>query len=71
VGVIEARGGSCIEVRDLARDRLGTVRAELAELKALEVSLMQLVEDCEIVCAGWPSSKCVVLEDPSRPENQD
>jgi DNA-binding transcriptional MerR regulator len=67
VGVIENRDRACMEVRDLARDHLHTVRTKLAELNALEVSLTQLVLDCETVCAGGPASECAVLEDLSRP----
>ena len=63
VGVVEDGTRSCAEVRDLTRDHLDTVRAKLAELRALEDSLAQLVEDCDRACAGGPGPDCVILED--------
>jgi DNA-binding transcriptional MerR regulator len=63
VGLVEDDTRSCIEVRDLARDHLGAVRTKLAELRALEASLSQLMEDCDRACAGGPGPQCVILED--------
>lgn len=58
---------SCVEARDLARDNLSVVRAKLEELQALEISLMQLVSDCEAACVGGPGPSCVILEDLAEP----
>lgn len=63
VGLIEDDTRSRVEVRDLARVHLDTVRTKLAELRALEDSLTQLVEDCDRACAGGPGPECVILED--------
>lgn len=63
VGLVEDDSRSCVEVRDLARDHLDVVRTKLAELRALEDSLTQLVEDCDRACAGGPGPDCVILED--------
>jgi DNA-binding transcriptional MerR regulator len=63
VGLIEDDSRLCVEARDLARDHLDAVRSRLAELRALEASLAQLVEDCDRTCAGGPGPACVILED--------
>ncbi len=53
----------CSQVRDMARAHLGQVQDRLAELKALEASLVAFVDQCDTACAGGPGRDCVVFED--------
>jgi DNA-binding transcriptional MerR regulator len=53
----------CTTARDLAQVHLVDVRRKLRELRALERSLKQYVDDCTAQCAGGPASACVILED--------
>src|SRR5215510_407288 len=53
----------CTAARDLTLAHLGTVRAKLKELRALERSMRQFVEDCETQCAGGHARGCVILND--------
>ena len=57
---------SCLEVRDLAREHLATVRGKLRELRALERSIARFVESCNSLCLGGPGPDCVVLDDLGR-----
>ena len=63
LALMQDRGRSCFEARDLARAHLAAVRAKLAELKALEKSVGDFVRRCEEACAGGPGPDCVILED--------
>ncbi len=65
--IMQDRDRSCMEVRDLARENLVSVRAKLVELKALERSIAAFVDDCDAACAGGPGSDCVILKDISEP----
>ena len=67
VGLVQDRDRSCLEVRDLAHVHLASVRAKLAELKALERSIATFVDDCDTSCAGGPGSDCVILKDICEP----
>jgi DNA-binding transcriptional MerR regulator len=67
VDLLENGDRSCTEARDLARDNLGVVQAKLEELRALEASLVQLINDCETACIGGPGPSCVILEDLAEP----
>jgi DNA-binding transcriptional MerR regulator len=66
LALLDDRERSCLEVRDLARDHLATVRGKLKELRALERSIARLVESCNSLCLGGPGPDCVVLDDLSR-----
>lgn len=57
----------CVEVRDVAASRLADVRRRLAELTALETSLMAFVQDCDDGCAGGTTLDCCILEDLAEP----
>ncbi|WFU26643.1 helix-turn-helix domain-containing protein [Bradyrhizobium sp. CB1717] len=57
---------SCVHARDLAQEHLITVRAKLAELKALERSIAAFVASCDTSCAGGPGPECVILDDLSK-----
>ena len=57
---------SCTDARDLAHTHLLTVRAKLAELKALERSIAGFVTSCDASCAGGPGPDCVILDDLSK-----
>jgi DNA-binding transcriptional MerR regulator len=53
----------CTAARDLAQQRLDDVRRKLKELRALERSLKQFVDDCDALCVGGPAGSCVILAD--------
>jgi DNA-binding transcriptional MerR regulator len=57
---------TCADARDLAQEHLQTVRAKLAELKALERSIAAFVANCDASCAGGPGPDCVILDDLSK-----
>jgi DNA-binding transcriptional MerR regulator len=65
--LMQDRGRSCMEARDIAQDHLAAVRAKLIELKALERSIAGFVESCDASCAGGPGPDCVILEDLAQP----
>lgn len=65
--LMEDRGRSCLEARDLAGNHLAAVRAKLKELKALERTIAGFVESCETACAGGPGPDCVILTDLAEP----
>lgn len=67
VALARDRNRSCTEARNLAQTHLETVRAKLAELKALETSIASFVDCCDNSCAGGPGPDCVILEDLTRP----
>lgn len=58
-----SRDRNCFEARDLADGHLKSVREKITEMKALERSLQEFVERCEIECAGGPAAECVILDD--------
>lgn len=60
--LMQDRGRSCADARDLAQDRLDALRAKLAELKALERAIAGLVQDCDAGCADGPSPDCVIFD---------
>lgn len=62
-GLFTDGGRACVEVRDLASEQLGQVRARLAELRQLEASLASLVSSCNAACVGGTTSECVILGD--------
>ena len=43
----EGGQGTCAEVRELAADHLGEVRAKIADLKAMEIVLANAVQRCD------------------------
>jgi DNA-binding transcriptional MerR regulator len=63
VALVEDRERSCTEARDLAAEHLAAVRAKLAELKALEKSILGFILTCDASCAGGPGPDCAILED--------
>lgn len=64
--LLEDPASSCVDARDLAQAHLMTVRAKLAELKALERSIASFVATCDTSCTGGPGPDCVILEDLSK-----
>jgi DNA-binding transcriptional MerR regulator len=63
LALVQDPKSSCMDARDLAQEHLTTVRAKLAELKALERSIAAFVARCDASCAGGPGPDCVVLDD--------
>ena len=61
--LMQDRGRSCAEARDLAQDRLTSLRAKLTELEALERTITGLVAACDAGCADGPSPDCVIVSD--------
>lgn len=53
----------CFETLDIAHAHLKTVRAKLAELRALERSLARFAKSCSEMCAGGPAARCTILRD--------
>lgn len=53
----------CFETLDIAQAHLKTVRAKLAELRALERSLARFAKHCSEMCAGGPAARCTILRD--------
>jgi DNA-binding transcriptional MerR regulator len=70
VSLIGAPDRDCVEAGDIARTHLDDVRRKLKELRALERSLKQFVEDCSAQCAGGPTENCVMLNELTRPKAQ-
>jgi DNA-binding transcriptional MerR regulator len=66
VALLQDPKSSCMHARDLAQEHLMTVRAKLAELKALERSIAAFVASCDASCAGGPGPDCVILDDLSK-----
>jgi DNA-binding transcriptional MerR regulator len=60
----------CTLARNLAMEHLTEVRGKLKELRALERSLKQYVDDCSTLCAGGPACECVILHDLAAPSDQ-
>jgi DNA-binding transcriptional MerR regulator len=63
VGLVQDPQSSCLHARNMAEAHLATVRAKLAELKALERSIAAFVVNCDSSCAGGPGPDCVILDD--------
>lgn len=61
VALVEDPTRDCVEARDLAHAHLTTVRAKIAELRALEREITVFAEQCDTLCAGGPGAKCVPL----------
>lgn len=53
----------CAAARDLVQVHLDEVRRKLKELRALERSLKNFVDECNNQCAGGPARTCAILED--------
>jgi DNA-binding transcriptional MerR regulator len=69
VALVQDPSSSCVHARDLAQAHLVTVRAKLAELRALERSMADFVTACDSSCAGGPGPDCVILDDLSKCRN--
>jgi DNA-binding transcriptional MerR regulator len=70
VGLAATPQQNCITVRDIAQQRLNEVQSKLKELRALQRSLAQFVEDCTAQCAGGPASNCVIMTDLAGPKQK-
>lgn len=68
LALTEDRARSCNEAKELSRQHLEAVRAKLAELKALEESMEQLLESCD-ACPGGPGPDCAALPELMRLAN--
>src|SRR5581483_11708857 len=66
VGHVQDRDRSCTEARTSAEKHLSAVRTKIAELRALEGSILGFVVNCDTACAGGPGPDCVILEDLSK-----
>lgn len=56
----------CTEARDVGRAHLDAVRAQLAQLAALERALADFVARCETACPGGPGPACAPLAELAR-----
>lgn len=61
VGLLDDPSRSCTEARDIGQAHLDAIRAKLADLRALERTMVAFVERCDSACHGGPSSACVPL----------
>jgi DNA-binding transcriptional MerR regulator len=62
-GLFEDGDRACAEVRDLAQAHLDQVRAKLAEMRQLEISLAAFVGSCDTACIGGRTRDCVIMDD--------
>ncbi|OBG45175.1 MerR family transcriptional regulator [Mycobacterium alsense] len=58
---------SCLEARGVAETHLTALRAKLVELRALERSMVRLIEAAGDACGGGTGPECVVFDRLSRP----
>lgn len=63
VSLVQDRGRSCTEARDLAQTHLIDIQKKLRELRALEKSIAHFVTVCDAQCAGGPGPDCLILDD--------
>jgi DNA-binding transcriptional MerR regulator len=61
--LFEDGGRPCVEVRDLAQTHLDQVRAQIAEMRNLESSLMAFIGGCDSSCVGGTTRDCVIISD--------
>jgi MerR family transcriptional regulator, copper efflux regulator len=61
--VMDSSGGSCRDIRQIAQDRLATIRAELLDLQRFERSLAAVIDLCTAVCSDGPASNCCIARD--------
>ena len=62
LSMMENGAETCDEARALAQCQLTSVRAKLAELKALESAMVGLVASCDATCAGGAAPDCVIFD---------
>ena len=67
VGLVDDPARPCLEVRDIASIHLAEVRIKLADLHALEASLVSFVVSCDAACVGGAAIDCTILEDLAQP----
>jgi DNA-binding transcriptional MerR regulator len=65
-GLVEDDARCCTEARDIVQAHLDSVRAKLAELRALESEIAAFVERCDTACVGGPGPACVPLAELAR-----
>jgi DNA-binding transcriptional MerR regulator len=63
VSLAASDDSNCAQAREIAQIHLDAVRAKLAELQVLQVSLTKFVKACEEQCIGGPAPKCTILKD--------
>ncbi|QEZ48761.1 MerR family transcriptional regulator [Cupriavidus oxalaticus] len=63
VSLSKSNDRDCFETLEIAQTHLAAVRAKLAELRTLELSLARFVRSCSEMCAGGPAAQCSILKD--------
>jgi DNA-binding transcriptional MerR regulator len=63
VSLTDKADRDCIEVRDIAKAHLVTVREKLGELKNLELTLCRFIAVCNSTCAGSPAPECSIFKE--------
>ncbi|MBR0779147.1 MerR family transcriptional regulator [Bradyrhizobium diazoefficiens] len=58
---VQARS-PCSETKTFAEKHLGSIRARIAELRALEATVAALVNGCETTCCDGAAPDCVILQ---------
>ena len=52
----------CSATKSFAEKHLGSIRKKIAELRALEATVAELVSGCEATCSGSTAPDCVILQ---------
>ena len=52
----------CSDTKTFAEKHLGSIRTKIAELRALEATMVSLVSGCEAICSGSAAPDCVILQ---------
>lgn len=62
LGIVEDRKRPCSEAREIAQAHAEQVRTRIAELRALERTIIEFVQRCDESCSGGPGPSCVPLK---------
>jgi DNA-binding transcriptional MerR regulator len=65
--LVQDSNRSCREARDLAEAHLAAVRTKLLELRALEQSIAEFIDEADSACTDGPGADCVVLGELAEP----
>ena len=63
VRLFEAGDGPCIEIRDLAKGQLESVRGRIEQMQQLEAKLISFVASCDTGCCAGKTRDCSIVEE--------
>ncbi|WP_239025120.1 MerR family DNA-binding protein [Rhodoligotrophos defluvii] len=69
VSLMDDQERSCREARTIAEAHLANLRSKLAEIQALERSILELIESSDRLCRYGPGANCGVLQQLAEPED--